>query len=359
MQRFDKYIIGKFLKTFFFGISIFVVIVVVFDISEKIDDFLENNVPINVIVFKYYFNFIPYFINLFSPFFIFLSVIAFSSKMALNMEFISIFNSGISLKRLYYPFFITSLFLASFSFFLGNFIIPSSNIERIEFENNYLKGKKNKRIKSKNIQILPGQYIYMDSYNSVRDIAYKFSIENIENGKLVSKLNSSYAQYDTTLSKWKIFNYQIRKFNDSNEILSFGKQIDTLINFSPDDLKYRKNIVETMNLFELNKFIDREKIKGNEQILYYKLEKYKRLSYPFSTVILTIIAFAISLKRRKGGMGINIALGIFIAFSFILFMQISTTFSIKSNLSPFLSVWIPNILYAMLAFVLIRKKQLV
>ena len=359
MQRFDKYIIGKFLKTFFFGISIFVVIVIVFDISEKIDDFLENNVPINAIVFKYYFNFIPYFINLFSPFFIFLSVIAFSSKMALNMEFISIFNSGISLKRLYYPFFITSLFLASFSFFLGNFIIPSSNIERIEFENNYLKGKKNKRIKSKNIQILPGQYIYMDSYNSVRDIAYKFSIENIENGKLVSKLNSSYAQYDTTLSIWKIFNYQIRKFNDSNEILSFGKQIDTLINFSPDDLKYRKNIVETMNLFELNKFIEKEKIKGNEQILYYKLEKHKRLSYPFSTVILTIIAFAISLKRRKGGMGINIALGIFIAFSFILFMQISTTFSIKSNLSPFLSVWIPNILYAMLALVLIRKKQLV
>ena len=201
MQRFDKYIIGKFLKTFFFGISIFVVIVVVFDISEKIDDFLENNVPINVIVFKYYFNFIPYFINLFSPFFIFLSVIAFSSKMALNMEFISIFNSGISLKRLLYPFFITSLFLASFSFILGNFIIPNSNIERIQFENNYLKGKKNKRIKSKNIQILPGQYIYMDSYNSVRDIAYKFSIENIENGKLVSKLNSSYAQYDTTISK--------------------------------------------------------------------------------------------------------------------------------------------------------------
>ena len=137
MQKFDKYIIGKFLKTFFFGISIFVVIVIVFDISEKIDDFLENNVPINAIVFKYYFNFIPYFINLFSPFFIFLSVIAFSSKMALNMEFISIFNSGISLKRLYYPFFITSLFLASFSFFLGNFIIPSSNVERIEFENNY------------------------------------------------------------------------------------------------------------------------------------------------------------------------------------------------------------------------------
>ena len=357
MLRFDKYIIKKFLKTFFFAISIFAVIVIVFDISEKIDDFLENNAPFNAIIFNYYANFIPYFINLFSPFFIFLSVIAFSSKMALNMEFISIFNAGISLNRLLVPFLVASFSLASFSFYLGNFIIPLSNVERIEFENEYLKKKKNKRIKNENIQILPGQYIHIGSYNFVRDIAYKFSIQNIEDGKLLSKLSSSYAQYDSTSSKWKIFNYQIREFNDTNEILSFGKQIDTLINFNPADLKYKTNIVETMNFFQLNKFIKKEEIKGNEQILFYKIEKYKRLSYPFSTIILTVLALAVSIKRRKGGMGINIAIGILIAFSFILFMQISTTFSIKSSLSPLISVWIPNLVYALIATMLIRIKR--
>ena len=190
MNKLDWYIVKKFLGTFFFALALILLIVIVFDISEKIDDFLESEVTIKSIIMDYYLNFIPYFGNLFSPLFIFISVIFFTSKMANDTEIIAILNSGMSFRRLLKPFMISAVVLGVLSFVLGNFIIPSSNSERINFENKYLKSKRYSRAKNIHMQIQPGQYIYMESFNSTRNIGYKFTLENFINGKLASRLKS-------------------------------------------------------------------------------------------------------------------------------------------------------------------------
>ena len=355
MKKLDWYIIKKFLGTFFFTLALILLIVIIFDISEKIDDFLDHEVGIKAIVFEYYFNFIPYFGNLFSPLFIFISVIFFTSKMANDSEIIAILNSGMSFKRLLKPFMISAVILGTFSFILGNFIIPPSNSERINFENKYLKNKRYSRAKNIHMQINPGQYIYMESFNSTRDIGYKFTLENFKDGKLTSKLKSDYVQYDTISHKWTIKKYEIREFSNSGEIISNGSSIDTNINLSACDFTKRKSLVETMNMFELNDYITQEELKGSEQIVYHKIEKHKRIAFPFASIILTLIAVAIASRKIRGGIGVHLGMGILIAFTYILFMQISTTFSTNSNLAPALAVWIPNLCYMVLAGVLLYK----
>ena len=355
MKRIDWYIIKKFLGTFFFALALILLIVIVFDISEKIDDFLEHEVRINSIIFDYYFNFIPYFGNLFSPLFIFISVIFFTSKMAGDTEIIAILNSGMSFKRLLKPFIISAVILGIISFILGNFIIPPSNSERIDFTNKYLKNKRYSRAKNIHMQILPGQYMYMESFNSKREIGYKFTLENFNNGQLRSKLKSDYIQFDSLKQKWIINKYEIREFYKDGEELSSGNKIDTTLNIHPTDFTKRTSLVETMNLFELNKYIKEEEMKGSEQLVYHKIEKHKRIAFPFASIILTLIAVSIASRKTRGGIGIHLGIGILIAFTYILFMQVSTTFATNSNLPPGLAVWIPNILYMILAAILLYK----
>ena len=354
MKRIDWYIIKKFLSTFFFTISLILLIVVIFDISEKIDDFLRSDVNLNQIIFKYYLNFIPYFANLFSPLFIFISVIYFTSKMANNSEIIAILNSGMSFSRLLRPFIISAVILAMLSFILGNFIIPHTNKERIDFENKYLRKKQTQRIKNIHMQIKKGQYIYMESYNKAKDIGYKFTLENFKDNTLKSKLSANYIQFDTTNNKWKVKDYFIRIYHDKNEDIITGKQLDTLLNLKPIDFSKRKSLVETMGMKEINQFIKEEEIKGTAQITFHKIEKHKRLANPFSSIILTIIAVAIGSRKIRGGAGIPLSIGLILSFSYILFMQISTTFATNGNLLPAIAVWIPNIIFSVIAIILIR-----
>ena len=354
MKKFDWYIIKKFLSTFFFTISLILIIVIVFDISEKIDDFLRSNVSVDKIIFDYYLNFIPYFGNLFSPLFIFISVIYFTSKMAGNSEIIAILNSGMSFSRLLRPFIMTSFFLASLSFVLGNFIIPETNKERIDFENKYIKRKQKKRIKNIHMQIQRDQYVYMESYNRSKNIGYKFTLENFENNVLKSKLSANYIEYDTVNNNWKARDYFIRKYQEKNDEIIKGSIIDTVINLSPSDLAKNRSLVETMGMKKLNKYIKQEEIKGTAQIVYHKIEKHKRIANPFSTIILTVIAVAIGSRKIRGGAGIQLSLGLLMSFAYILFMQISTTFATNSNLLPIIAVWIPNLIFTIIAFVLVR-----
>ena len=355
MKKLDWYIIKKFLGTFFFAIFLILIIVIIFDISEKIDDFLESEAPLKAIIFDYYLNFIPFFANLFSPLFIFITVIFFTSKMADNTEVIAILNSGMSFWRLLLPYLIAAVFLASTSFVLGNFVIPPANKTRIDFENKYIKNKFRFRGKDIHLQLQKGQYAYMESYNSTKDIGYKFSLENIKDGKLKSKLNSNYIQWDSIAGKWQVNKWQIREFLEEGEKLSKGERLDTLINLKPSDFKTRLSKVETMNYFELNEYIKEEEIKGTANIVYHKIEKNKRMAFPFSSIILTIIGVAVASRKTRGGIGIHLGAGLLISFSYILFMQISTTYAINGNLSPALAVWLPNILYLFLGMFLVLK----
>jgi lipopolysaccharide export system permease protein len=354
MKKIDWYIIKKFLSTFFFTISLILLIVIIFDVSEKIDDFLRNDVALKDIIFKYYLNFIPYFTNLFSPLFIFISVIYFTSKMANNSEIIAILNSGMSFSRLLRPFVISAVILSMMSFVLGNFIIPHTNKGKIDFENKYIRKKQQKRVKKIHMQIKKDQYIYLESYNKSKDIGYKFTLENFKDNTLKSKLSANYIQFDTINNKWKIKDYFIRIYNDKNEDIIKGKQLDTLLNLKPTDFSKNTSLVETMGMKELNQFIKKEEIKGTAQITFHKIEKHKRIANPFSSIILTIIAVAIGSRKIRGGSGIPLSIGVIISFSYILFMQVSTTFATNGNLLPAIAVWIPNIIFSLIAIIFIK-----
>jgi|TARA_B110000263_G_scaffold69828_1_gene60791 lipopolysaccharide export system permease protein len=354
MKKIDWYIIKKFLSTFFFTISLILLIVIIFDVSEKIDDFLRNDVALKDIIFKYYLNFIPYFTNLFSPLFIFISVIYFTSKMANNSEIIAILNSGMSFSRLLRPFVISAVILSMMSFVLGNFIIPHTNKGKIDFENKYIRKKQQKRVKKIHMQIKKDQYIYLESYNKSKDIGYKFTLENFKDNTLKSKLSANYIQFDTINNKWKIKDYFIRIYNDKNEDIIKGKELDTLINLKPTDFSKNTSLVETMGMKELNQFIKKEEIKGTAQITFHKIEKHKRIANPFSSIILTIIAVAIGARKIRGGSGIPLSIGVIISFSYILFMQVSTTFATNGNLLPAIAVWIPNIIFSLIAIIFIK-----
>ncbi len=355
MKKLDWYIIKNFLGTFFYALMLIICIVVIFDVSEKIDDFIEKEAPLRAIVFDYYFNFIPYFANLFSALFTFIAVIFFTSKLAGDSEIIAILSSGISFKRLMVPYFISALVLTIFSFVLINWIIPPANKKRLEFEEKYIRVKLGYYAKNIHKQILPGTFVYMESYNNTYNIGYKFSMEKFENGKLKSKLLSDYVQWDTTINKWKITNYVNREILNEKEIITSGRRIDTTINLNPEDFHRRTEVVEAMNYRQLNEFIESESMIGSDNVILWKIEKNKRFAYPFSTLILTLIGVSISSRRRRGGIGMNIGLGIFLAFSYIMFMQVSTVMATNANMNPIFAVWIPNILFAFVAIGLYHK----
>lgn len=350
----DRYIIKKFLGTFLFSILIIISIAIVFDTSEKIDDFIENDAKFWDIVIRYYLNFIPYFANLFSSLFIFISVIFFTSKMASDTEIIAILSSGVSFKRLMFPYFVSAFLLALLSFFLSNYIIPEANKVRYQFMKEFIFNKEHNNETNIHKQLEPGIFIYMESYSAESKTGYKFSIEKFDNSKLVSKLISDNVVWDSTKNKWQINNYYIRTINKNDETITKGKSIDTTLNIKPSDFTRRLEEIETMTLPELNSYIAEQKLQGAENIEKLLIQKYQRFAFPFSTFILTLIGVSIASRKTKGGIGMHIGLGILLSFSYILFMQVSTNLAIGSGLNSMVAVWIPNIFYLLIGIFLYR-----
>ncbi len=355
IKKLDLYIIRKFLGTFLFSIVLIISIAIVFDLSEKLDEFIEKKVPVIDIIFKYYLNFAPYYANLFMFLFVFISVIFFTSKLASQSEIIAILSAGVSFKRLMVPYFVSASVLAIFSMLLSNFIIPHATKTRLDFEDMYLRGTYYNKDRNIHKQISPGMFLYIENYSTPSDIAYKFTLEKFENKRLVSKLIAEYAQWDTIKNKWIASNYYIRNFKDSTQQITYGDAIDTALNIAPDEFKRRLTRIETLNYYELNQFIDEQRLHGADNINLFLIEKYKRFVFPLATFILTLIGVSLSSKKIRGGTGLNIGIGLLFSFSFILVMQVATQFSINSNVPPIVSVWIPNIIYLLIGIVIYMK----
>jgi len=354
MKKLDYYIIKKFLGTFFFSISLIIIIVIVFDISEKVDDFIENEAPLRAIIFDYYFNFIPFFINLFTPLFTYIAVVFFTAKMAANTEIVAILSSGVSFRRMLVPYLISALFITIITFFLANFVIPHSNKKRLDFETIYINNRYRNTNRNIHIQTKPGEFIYIESYNNDYETGQKFTIEKINNNVLNYKLSSESIKWDSLTGKWQLNRYFIREINGLEEKITRGETLDTLLNFTPEIFVIKLKNVEVMNYSQLRKFIKTEKLKGSKNVAFYKVEKNKRISFPFATIVLTLIGVSLSSRKLRGGIGLHLATGLIISFAFILFMQISTTFATYGNLSPLVAVWIPNIFFIFLAFYLLK-----
>lgn len=350
----DRYIIKQFLGTFFFSLILILGIAVIFDFSEKIDDFIEKQAPLKAIIFDYYLNFIPYFATLFAPMFVFISVIFFTSRMAVNTEIIAIINSGMSFRRMLVPYFVSAAFIALIAFFLMNYVLPHSTIEKLDFEEKYYKSSDFRKVNVTSVhrQVYPNVYIYMESYNTITQSGRNFSMEKFdEHGRLESKLSANMIRWDSTTNKWGAWWYYIRENDSLGERITTGRRVDTILNVGPDDFARAPEFVGTMTRGELNDYIDVLRSQGSDEIKLYLNEKHKRNAAPFAFFILTLIGVSLSSRKIRGGIGMQIGLGLMLTFSYILFLQFASQFSLKGDLDPGLAMWIPNIIYTFIALV--------
>ncbi len=350
----DKYIIKKFIGTYFFAILIFIGIVIIFDVSERIDDFVEKGASLKAIVVQYYANFVPYMMNMLNSLFIFISVIFFTSKLASHSEIIAMLAGGVSFKRLLYPYFLSALVIALFSLFLNLIVIPPANKVRLEFTDKYIKDKFINTDRDIHLQLSPGTYVYMESFNSWSNVASRFTLESIDGHTITSKLSAETAAWDSTFNGWRLYNYYIRQNKETEVEISRGKTLDTVINLTAKELSQRDNFVESYNYFELNDLIEVQKMRGDKMVIYSQIEKHTRFALPFSAFVLTLIGVSLSSRKRKGGIGLNIGIGLMLSFSFILFLRFSQMFVHAAVLPSWIAIWLPNILFALIAAFLYR-----
>ena len=359
IRRIDRYIISKFLSTYIFLIAIIVVIAIIFDYNEKIDEFASSNATWQQVVFDYYLNFVPYFVNLFSPLFVFIAVIFFTSKLADNSEIIAMKSTGMSFKRLLRPYFYSAALIALCTFMLGAYVIPRGNVERVNFENTYIKKKTDiTAVDNVQMQVDTGVVAYITHFDNTNKSGYGFSLDKFVNKKLVSHLTAQNIQYDTLSARrfsWTLRYYTIRTLKGMREEITSGERLDTIIIMEPKDFFYVRGQQETMTVPQLSEFIDRQRLRGAAGISPFEVEYRGRFAMPFAAFILTLIGVSLSCEKRKGGMGTSIGIGIALSFSYILFQTISSTFALNAGLPAMIAVWIPNILFAIIAFVLYRR----
>ncbi len=353
--RLDRYILKQFLGTFFFTIALIICITMVFDLSEKIDNFIEHDLSMWTVLSEYYIFFIPYFANLFSPLFIFVAVILFTSRMAYRSEIVAILSAGVSFYRMLVPYMLGSTILAITSLGLNHLLIPKANYARIEFENKYINRPWKFYGRNQHYQVEPGTFIYFDSYSAERMTGYKFALEKFKDGKLTYKLISDHIVFDTTIKKWSVKKFYERTFNGLQETLVEREQMDTVFPFLPKDFSQRLKVIETMDYWQLNDFIANEEMRGSNYVDFFKVEREKRTAMPFAAFILTIIGVSLASRKVRGGIGMHIGLGLLLSFSYILFMQVSQTFAIEGSMNVRMAVWIPNILYLIMGAIMLYK----
>lgn len=353
-KRLDVYIVKKFILTFFIALILIIGIVIIFDISEKVEKFVSNEAPLRAIILDYYVNFVPYFMNMFSPLFVFITVIFFTSKMASDSEIVAILSCGISFHRMMRPYIFSATLIAIFSLCLNLFVIPSANKTRLDFEGKYIKNR-TQTMRNVHYQISPGEFVFAESFSTWNNTAYRFTLEKIENNELVSKLTAESAAWDSTKQCWNLKKYFIRDYRDGLEdkIIS-GARKDTVIALNVKDFYHNEKTVETLTYTELEELIATQKMRGDENVKFALIEKHTRFALPFSAFILTIMGVALSSKKRRGGIGWNIGIGIALAFTYILFLRFSQMFVHTGFLPPGIALWVPNMVFAIIAAFLYR-----
>ena len=359
MKRIDRYIIAKFLGTYFFSIVLIISIGVVFDFNENIDRFTESQAPWKAIVMDYYLNFIPYYANLFSALFVFISVIFFTTKLADHSEIIAMISAGISRRRLLVPYMISAAIIAALTFYLGAEVIPRSSVKRLAFENTYKKRVKNPTYAEKvQLQVDTGVIAYMEHFDGMSKTGIHFSLDKFENKKLVSHLAANTAIYDTLSDvryQWHLRDVTIRELRGMKEKITNYNQIDSIIRMEPRDFLFIRNQQETMTNAELKDYIEKQRNRGSGNLSIFEVEYHKRFASPFAAFILSTIGMSLSSRKRKGGMGFSLGIGIALSATYILLQGISATFSTNAGMHPALAAWMPNILYTIIAIWLYKR----
>lgn len=354
----DWYIIKKFIGTYFYSIALIISISIVFDINENLAKFTQYHAPLRAIVVDYYMNFVPYFANLFSPLFVFIAVIFFTSKLAGNSEIISMLAAGVSFKRLMRPYMISAAIISVMTFLLGAYVIPKGTIIRQNFETMYKNKKKNTSAENVQLQVGQGVIAYIQHYDNNTKKGYGFCLDKFEDKKLVSHMTASEVQYDTISDSkyhWKARNWRIRQLRGMKETITSGSIKDTVVMMEPTDLVYSKGQQETFTSPQLKDYINKQIDRGSGNVVQYEVEYHKRIATSFASFILTTIGLSLSSRKRKGGMGLYLGIGLALSFTYIMLQTVSSTFAINADTPPILAAWIPNIIFTIVAYFCYRK----
>ncbi|MET6991751.1 LptF/LptG family permease [Sediminicola arcticus] len=354
----DKYILKRYLVTFTVMLLLFIPIGIMANLAEQIGKMIDNDAPLNEIAY-YYLNFTIYIGSLLFPIFLFLSVIFFTSKLANNTEIVAILSSGVSYGRFLRPYFIGASIIAIIMFVMGMFVVPNASKGFNEFKFKYLKKGKQDRVTS-NIfnQLNENDFIYVSSFDPARQRGYNFTLEHFnDQDQLEYKISAGNIRWKEKDSVYELTSYMKRKLVNNKEVVETKRKLDTIFNFKIDDLTPVSYIAETKNLFELNSFIDAQRKKGASNINSYVLVKYRRWALPVTAFILTIIAVAVSAAKRRGGMGVNLAFGIGVAFIYIFFDKVFGTLAEQSGFSPLLAVVLPNVAFGIVGFYLLQNAK--
>ena len=358
ITRLDRYIMRKFIGTYIFAILLIISISIVFDFNENMAKFANNHAPWRAIILDYYANFVPYFANLFSPLFVFIAVIFFTSKLAGNSEIIAMLASGTSFKRLLRPYMLSAALIAGINYYLGAYIIPKGNIVRQNFETLYKNKKKNTSANNVMLQVGPGLVAYIMQYDNNTKRGYNFGLYKFDQKKVSSLMTANVIQYDTISDSryhWHATNYKIRTLKGLRETIEEGREIDTLIMMEPMDLVYSKGQQEQFTSPELLRYISKQQERGSTNVVQYEVEYHKRIATSFASFILTIIGASLSARKRKGGMGLSLGIGLALSFTYILLQTVSATFATQASFPAMLAAWVPNILFVIIAYFCYRQ----
>ena len=358
ISRLDRYIIGKFIGTYIYAIILIISISIVFDVNENLAKFTQYHAPLKAIVFDYYMNFVPYFANLFSPLFVFIAVIFFTSKLAGNSEIIAMLAAGISFKRLMRPYMISCVLISALSFYLSAYVIPHGTVIRQNFETMYKNKKRVTAADNVMLQVGKGVIAYIQHYDNSMKKGYGFSLDRFEDKKLVSHMTAMEVQYDTISDSkyhWTVNNWKIRELRGLREHITSGISKDTIIQMEPTDLVYSKGQQETFTSPELKEYISKQIDRGSSNVVQYQVEYHKRIASSFASFILTTIGLSLASRKRKGGMGMYLGIGLALSFTYILLQTVSSTFAVNADAPPILAAWIPNLIFAVVAWFCYRK----
>ncbi len=353
----DRYITLKFLGTYVFAIALISVVIVIFDMAEKMDDFIELKAPMSEVIFGYYLNYIPFLVNQFSGLFTFIAVIFITSKMAANTEIVAILSGGVSFDRLLWPYFLSAAVIALLSLMLSLFVIPVSNQHRFAFESQYIKSSRMETGYERHIyrQVTPGTFAYIRNFNGRTQRADFLALETYEGAAMTASLEAPNVRFDSVRTRWTAPDYIERTFVGQTEHFEKKVNLDTLINLTTAELGKVEELVRTMNFVELNHFVRQQQAKGSDMVAVFQVEKYNRWAYPMASFILTLMGVALSSRKVRGGTGLHIGLGIGLCFAYILLMKFAEEFGKSGVVPPAIVVWMPNILFAAVAVYLYRR----
>ena len=350
----DGYLLRKMLGTVVFAITLLMTIVIVFDVSENIQRFMSHNISAKEVIVGYYFNFVPYFINLFIPLFTFISVIWFTSKLSSRNEIISIFDNGISFNRMLVPYITGAVIIMLVSLVLANFVVPKTNGKLNDFKYQYF-GRKSIAATYLHIKNSKNSYVFVERWDKMEEMGYNFTYEEFDNNAIRLKISAQTVDYSEEKKMWQLHRFTRREITpDKEEIITQGAEFDTALNILPRNLYQDAFVSETMSYTELRQFIREEKLRGSSLLANYQIEQHKRLANPLGILIMTLLGVSVSCRKSTRGVGVHVFIGMGLAFSFIFLPQVSTVFSVSGGLPPVLGTWFPNIIFLIITIVMLR-----